>query len=1354
MGNGNQMTAARPFSADSGSRFTALIPRTIALLILLYQLRLLASDLADTQVFIASLAGALFTAIFLGKIKINGRLARPFQAVIIIFLVPPFIRLLAALPRWFVPGVSDTTILLDSLLLNLDRNGFTTLLPFYWTSITTYFSRRSRLFLRADIIAADTFFLVLFSITPSSAMQVYKWPVLMISLFALVFFLQILTLVLSMPPELKLRRKEGFLAAALLFLVILLGGIFFIRPFQERAVERGGGLLEPKLFRFDFSQVLRLESEISVNDDLVLIVKKDPADYHILLRRYTLSGYSPKQGFFRLEDVDEAAHPQRLPNRPVVLPFSEIKNFRVTEQEYYLVNFDASAFIGMNMPVEVTPYESWDASSFNSAYAVKSHTSEAFPFELIDAVQDGPGLSPEEYRLYTDYGGDEAIAAFARETVQSENLPYWEQVQLVYDTLKYGEYRYSLKPGIASDGDQLKYFLFDSKRGYCTYYAFAFTLMLRSLGIPCRVAAGFFVDPSTETFDYYPVRADMAHAWAEVWFPEYGWIEYDPTSDLMAEGEEFRFSPGTPPELFERLMKEILDNHSRLKAKEGEESKNESKGLAGLGRRTLGFITGYGPFFAIALLIVLFLVIRSGYLWLSYLSGKPGKKALWLWAHVKRRLALAGLGNSSAGAEAEWSKALDSRIGGLYPLYLDAAAARFAPVYTGRDSRVMEGHYELFCEEYRKAIPAERRLLAWLLPPLALVLGPGRKYKNTNGPKFPSGTILLIIILFSLRGETTAQDAPPGLTGNREQSSDSLYNSALAAQGAENWERAVELYSIGERNYPSDIRFPWSLGNLYYYRRLYRLAWDEYRLAEKIVPWDKELLIRLAGTAGYLNLNEDSANYLKRVLILDSDNREAIGNLAWMYFKLHRLNEGEQLLLNAMERMGEESDFAMTLGTIYSDLFQYDKAKESYLKAIRGAETTVDRLFAALARYNLSILESRFYQFSLAYDETNASLEAMNRASGRLARGELYLRRMELSRALAEYQEAYSIDSSPLSKLNLAQVFQTGGRLTDSLLYANDCLKAGDHSWMLNYGIDPIRYKRDIHEVLKDTYSGLLEAEAFACPDFIDAGNMKEYVKSFFRTVIYKFRLAVHTCLFRKYSLLAADAYSDRRPGLGGASGREIHLEALIQYYNAFEAYPGRSLSYLRQARSIEEEIIPGSVPSYIFEEGKLLGNRQLLMQALGEFDPIWERDMIAEVYSELAAYGGRFEKRDAAERLFAINRGALLQNGIRLPVELRITDGADHIRRRLTRAARAAGLEPAAEESAELMPEQSSPRFTLTFGSGGDGTVTCELYDGGRGTVIYRQNLSLPSIDRKKETRSQRAAFTRSLRDGIFSAF
>ena len=1365
--------------SNKGSGFAALVPRTAALLIIFYQIRLLAGDMADTPVFAAALAGALFTAFFLCRAKVKGLAIRPVQALIVIAMVPWAIRLLIALPRWFTPGVSGTTILLDSLLLNLDRNNFSALLPFYWISVTSYFARRSRLFLRADIIAADTFFLVVFSIVPTASMDAYRWPVLMISLFALVLFLQILSLVLSIPPELKLRRKESIPAGVLIFLLIFLGGALFLRPFQERAVEKGGGLLEPKLFRFDFSQFLRLESEISMNDDLVMIVKKDPDDPHILLRRYTLSGYGPGQGFYRLEDVDEAAHPQRLPNGRTLLSVEEIKNFRLTDQEYYIVNFDAAAFIGMNMPVEIIPFESWDASSFNSAYAVKSHTSEAMPFELIQAVRGDPKnlmLSAEEYALYTEYGADEEIASFAGEIIsssvprfrnrQADRPPsYWEQIQMVYDRLKFGEYRYSLKPGIAPDGDQLKFFLFNSKKGYCSYYAFAFTLMLRSLGIPSRVAAGFFVNPADETFNYYPVRADMAHAWVEVWFPGYGWIEYDPTSEIIAEGEDFRFSQGTPPELFERLMKEILENRSRLRVKEGEAEKGKGN-LAALGTKTLKFFTRWGYLLAAAALVFLFLALRSGFLWLSFLCGNGRKKAKYLWAHARRRLALAGF----AAAGAEWAKNLDHCFGGLYSLYLDFAAARFAPVYTPEDCRRMEEHYRLFSGEYRKSVPALRRLLAWLLPPLALVLRPKPDRQKFDGKKpdgppaggkgiTSAGMILLIVLLFSLRGE--AQDAlSPQEPGEEPgQRADMLYEQALNAQFAENWERAIELFSMGAKTYPHDSRFPWSLGDLYYYRRLYRLAWDEYRRAEKIISREPSLLLQLANTAGFLNWNDVSAGYLEQVLAFEPENREAIGTLAWMYFKLHRLPEGERLLLNAMERYDYEEDFAMTLGTIYSDMFRYDEAKESYLKAIKAAERTGDRLIAALSHYNLSILESRFYRFSLAFDRTNASLEAMNRASGRLASGELFLRRMEISQALSEYQEAYGMDSSPLSKLNLAEVFQNGGRLAEAVLYAEDCLKAGDNSWMLNYGIDPVRYKRDIHEILKDAYNGLFKAEEFSCTDLWYAGSLKEAAQSYFRKISYRFRGAVHTHLFRKYSLLAADAYTAGRPGDrpatfppgAGPEGTykqpagEIHLDALTQYFNAFKGYPRRAMSYLSRAREFEEVLIPGSVPSYDFEEGSVLKNRRLLEETLGEFDPVWERDMIVKVYAELAAGGKKAERQEAAEKLFAINRGALLQNGIRLPVSLSISGTNAGTGEVLKKAVKAAGLEKAGS---------GSPRFTLNLSPGTEGTILCELYDGGKGIFVYRQNLPLSFGENWFETRARRAAFARALRDGIFNAF
>jgi hypothetical protein len=335
---------------------------------------------------------------------------------------------------------------------------------------------------------------------------------------------------------------------------------------------------------------------------------------------------------------------------------------------------------------------------------------------------------------------------------------------------------------------------------------------------------------------------------------------------------------------------------------------------------------------------------------------------------------------------------------------------------------------------------------------------------------------------------------------------------------------------------------------------------------------------------------------------------------------------------------------------------------------------------------------------------------------------------MEFSRSLAEHQEAYDMDSSPLSKLNLAHVFFTGGRLTEALLYANACLRAEDEYWMLNYGIDPVRYRRDIHRILMNTYEGLFNAEAFSSP-----GNMKEGVQSLFRKISYRFSQTVHTFHFRKYSLLAANAYP--------INGREeIHLEALINYHNAFEAYPRRALAYLIKARSIEEPLIPESAPVYDFGESRLLKNRRSLAELPGAFDPLWQRDMIAMVYQELAALGSRAERQDAAERLFAINRGALLRNGVRLPVELQITGGAGRMARILRNATRAAGLETT---------RLQAPRYTLSLDASLGGYISGVLYDNGRGIIVWQQTLPAPN-----RRGSQAANFARSLRDGIFNAF
>jgi transglutaminase-like putative cysteine protease len=75
----------------------------------------------------------------------------------------------------------------------------------------------------------------------------------------------------------------------------------------------------------------------------------------------------------------------------------------------------------------------------------------------------------------------------------------------------------------------LEGFLFDSKSGYCQQYSGAMALLLRMGGIPARVATGFTSGSYDRKAKEYVVRDLDAHSWVEAWFPEYGWVTFDPT---------------------------------------------------------------------------------------------------------------------------------------------------------------------------------------------------------------------------------------------------------------------------------------------------------------------------------------------------------------------------------------------------------------------------------------------------------------------------------------------------------------------------------------------------------------------------------------------------------------------------------------------------------------------------------------------------------------------------------------------------------------------------------------------------------------------------------------------------------
>jgi len=115
----------------------------------------------------------------------------------------------------------------------------------------------------------------------------------------------------------------------------------------------------------------------------------------------------------------------------------------------------------------------------------------------------------------------------AQQVAGETSSPYAATVALETWFRSTGGFTYSEQPGTTPGLPPLVGFVVDTKTGYCQHFAGAMAVMLRLLGIPARVAAGFV--PGRYHGDFWQVTDHDAHTWVEVWFRGFGWLPFDPT---------------------------------------------------------------------------------------------------------------------------------------------------------------------------------------------------------------------------------------------------------------------------------------------------------------------------------------------------------------------------------------------------------------------------------------------------------------------------------------------------------------------------------------------------------------------------------------------------------------------------------------------------------------------------------------------------------------------------------------------------------------------------------------------------------------------------------------------------------
>jgi transglutaminase-like putative cysteine protease len=161
-------------------------------------------------------------------------------------------------------------------------------------------------------------------------------------------------------------------------------------------------------------------------------------------------------------------------------------------------------------------------------YTVWSRVSDATPEQLANASTDYPQRLRERY-VSLPLRTEANVKRISDHIVGANTNPY-AKARAIEGFLR-ANYMYTTEgPYIPASRDAVVEFLTSDRRGACDLFASAFVVLARAQGIPARIATGYATGEYSREYGAFVVRESDAHAWAEVYFPGYGWISFDPTA--------------------------------------------------------------------------------------------------------------------------------------------------------------------------------------------------------------------------------------------------------------------------------------------------------------------------------------------------------------------------------------------------------------------------------------------------------------------------------------------------------------------------------------------------------------------------------------------------------------------------------------------------------------------------------------------------------------------------------------------------------------------------------------------------------------------------------------------------------
>ena len=150
----------------------------------------------------------------------------------------------------------------------------------------------------------------------------------------------------------------------------------------------------------------------------------------------------------------------------------------------------------------------------------------SYPDSSLNKESDQYSYYIKERYLQLPQIGSE-IKDLSSKITQNDSTAYEKARTIVRYLLE--EMNYTLTLDSGTKEFPLETFLLEKKEGHCEYFATAMVVFLRLNGIPSRIVNGFIGGSWNEHGNFYLIRESDAHSWVEVFFPEKGWVTFDPT---------------------------------------------------------------------------------------------------------------------------------------------------------------------------------------------------------------------------------------------------------------------------------------------------------------------------------------------------------------------------------------------------------------------------------------------------------------------------------------------------------------------------------------------------------------------------------------------------------------------------------------------------------------------------------------------------------------------------------------------------------------------------------------------------------------------------------------------------------